>query len=134
MKTLRALPFAVGFAWMVIAVSWMAPAKMMGATPASPIVGTWEGTIDPGAQPKKKVAVHISVGQDEVISGTIDYPDENASGIPITAITYKQHVLHFESGSGLVVYDGTLDKDNSTITGTWVQGGTKLNLVLKRTA
>jgi len=38
-------------------------------------VGDWGGTLDPGAQPKKRILVHISAGQDGTLSGTIDYPD-----------------------------------------------------------
>ncbi len=113
---------------------WIAPAKTMAADTTSPIVGTWEGTIDPGAQPKKRIVVHITVGQDGILRGTIDYPDQDTSGILITAITYKQGVLHFESSSTLVSYDGAMNKDKSEIAGTWVQGEGKLSLNLKRTA
>jgi hypothetical protein len=99
---------------------------------APPIVGDWGGTLDPGAQPKKRILVHISAGQDGTLSGTIDYPDQDTSGISITAITYKEPTLHFESSSSLSSYDGTMKKDNSEITGTWKQGGTPLSLTLKR--
>ena len=86
---------------------------------APPIVGDWGGTLDPGAQPKKRILVHISARQDGTLSGTIDYPDQDTSCILITAITYKEPALHFESSSSLSSYDGTMKKDNSEITGTW---------------
>ena len=103
------------------------------AADASPIVGNWEGTLDPGAQPKKRLLVHISAAPDGSLSGTIDYPDQATSGIVITAITYKAPTLHFESTPNQSLYDGTMNKDNSEITGTWKQGGTSLNLILERT-
>jgi hypothetical protein len=103
------------------------------AVDAPAIVGDWEGTLDPGAQPKKHIVVHISAAQDGTLTGTIDYPDENASGILITAITYKQSALHFESSASQSIYDGTMKQDNSQITGTWKQGAERLDLVLKRT-
>ena len=103
------------------------------AADASTIVGQWSGTLDPGAQPKKRILVHISQEQDGTLSGTIDYPDQATSGIRITAITYKEPNLHFESSSNLAVYDGTMNKENSEISGTWKQGGAPLNLVLLRT-
>jgi hypothetical protein len=106
---------------------------MMAADPL-PIVGNWEGTLDPGAQPKKRVVVHITAAQDGILSGTIDYPDESASGTLITAITYKEPALHFESTSGQVSYDGTVNKENSEIEGTWKQGGAPLSLTLKKTS
>jgi hypothetical protein len=111
----------------------IAPAPINAADPPR-IVGTWEGVLDPGAQPKKRVVVHIAADQDGSLSGTIDYPDQDVSGILITAITYKAHVLHFESASNLSSYDGTLNKDDSEIAGTWKQGGTPLSLTLKRTS
>jgi hypothetical protein len=60
------------------------------AADAPPIVGNWGGTLDPGAQPKKRILVHVSAAQDGTLSGTIDYPDQDTSGILITAITYKE--------------------------------------------
>ena len=109
----------------------LVPARTMAADP-TPIVGNWEGTLDPGAQPKKKIVVHISASQDGSLSGTIDYPDQDTSGIVITAITYKAPILHFES-TGTGSYDGTMNKDNSEITGTWKQGAAGVSLILKRT-
>ena len=119
----------VGF--MLILVLGIVP-TMMAADP-SPIVGNWEGTLDPGAQPKKRIVVHITAAQDGSLSGTIDYPDESASGALITAITYKEPALHFESTSGQVSYDGTMNKENSEIAGTWKQGAAALSLTLKKT-
>jgi hypothetical protein len=109
----------------------LVPARTMAAD-TTPIVGNWEGTLDPGAQPKKKIVVHISASQDGSLSGTIDYPDQDTSGILITAITYKEPILHFES-TGTGSYDGTMNKDNSEITGTWKQGAAGVSLILKRT-
>ena len=103
------------------------------AADTQPIVANWEGTLDPGAQPKKRIVVHITASQDGSLSGTIDYPDQDTSGILITAITYKESTLHFESSSIQGSYDGTMNTDNSEITGTWKQGGTGLSLILKRT-
>jgi len=98
------------------------------------IVGTWEGVLDPGAQPKKHIVVHIAAEQDGSLSGTIDYPDQSVSGILITAITYKAHALHFESTPNLSSYDGTLNQEGTDITGTWKQAGTPITLALKRTS
>jgi hypothetical protein len=103
---------------------------MVAAEP--PIVGAWEGTLDPGAQPKKRILVHISTAGDGSLMGTIDFPDQSVSGDVITAITYTEPTLHLESRSMQVSYDGTMNKDNSEITGTWKQSGATLSLVLKR--
>ena len=99
----------------------------------APPVGEWTGTLNPGGQAKKHVVVHISAEQDGSLRGTIDYPDQDVSGVQITTITYSKATLHFESTPGLCAYEGTLDKGSSRITGVWKQGGTTLDLVLKRT-
>ena len=102
------------------------------AADPSPIIGNWEGTLDPGAQPKKRVVVHITATPDGILSGTIDYPDESVSGVLITAIQYKEPALHFENSSGEVSYDGTMNKENSEIAGMWKQGAAPLSLTLKK--
>ena len=131
MKPRRASSFGLCCGLAVILGFSIVPSATLAAD-APPIVGDWTGTLNPGAQPKKQILVHISVGQDGTLSGTIDYPDQDTSGIQITAITYKEPTLHFESSSGLASYDGTMNKDHSTIAGAWKQGGTSLNLILKR--
>src|ERR1700730_3196563 len=133
MKKPRASSFALCLGLALILGLGLVPARTMAAD-TTPIVGTWEGTLDPGAQSKKRIVVHISAAQDGTLSGTIDYPDQDTSGILITAITYKEPTLHFESNPSQSVYDGTMNKDNSEITGTLKQSGTGLNLVLKRTS
>jgi hypothetical protein len=102
------------------------------AADPSPIIGNWEGMLDPGAQPKKRVVVHITATPDGILSGTIDYPDESVSGVLITAIQYKEPALHFENSSGEVSYDGTMNKENSEIAGMWKQGAAPLSLTLKK--
>jgi uncharacterized protein len=118
----------VGLAFM-LAFIIVARLAAQDATP----VGEWTGTPNPGAQAKKHVVVHISAEQDGSLRGTIDYPDQDVSGVEVTAITYGKPTLHFESTPGQCVYEGTMDSDGSKITGVWKQGGSSLNLVLKRT-
>jgi hypothetical protein len=132
MKKARASSFALCAGLMLIFALGIVPALTM-AQDTRPIVGDWSGTLNPGAQPKKRIVVHISAAQDGSLNGTIDYPDQDTSGIQLTAITYRESSLHFESTPSLTVYDGTMNQDNSTITGTMKQGGASLNLVLKRT-
>ena len=133
MKSRRALRLQLCLASTLLLGFALTPARTLAADPPR-IVGTWEGVLDPGAQPKKRVVVHIAAEQDGSLSGTIDYPDQDVSGILVTAITYKEHILHFESTPNLSSFDGTLSKDDTEIAGTWKQGGTPLTLTLKRTS
>ncbi|MFZ1132062.1 MAG: hypothetical protein WBV31_15195 [Terriglobales bacterium] len=132
MKKLLLPSLALCLGFMLICQLRMLP-RIALAADARPIAGDWEGTLNPGAQPKKHVVVHISAEQDGSLSGTIDYPDQDTSGIAITAITYKDPALHFESNPNLCVYDGTVNQDDTEIVGTWKQDGSSLSLTLKRT-
>lgn len=126
------LKFSIlGFALALILVLTVVP-HVRAADP-SPIIGNWEGTLDPGAQAKKRIVVHITAAQDGSLAGTIDYPDENASGALITAITYKEPTLHLECSSSLAVFDGATNKDNTEITGSWKQGATPVTVTLRKT-
>jgi hypothetical protein len=132
-KRQRALCFQICLGLTLMLALALAPVPAMAADPPR-IVGTWEGVLDPGAQPKKRIVVHIAAEQDGSLSGTIDYPDQSVSGILITAITYKAHTLHFESTPNSSSFDGTLNADGTEITGNWKQGGTPVSLILKRTS
>jgi hypothetical protein len=131
MKHLRHPSFLLHLAFALMLAASLVP--RLAAQDPPPVVGEWTGTLNPGGQPKKHVVVHISAEQDGSLRGTIDYPDQDVSGVQITTITYSKSTLHFESTAGLCAYDGTMDKDSSRITGVWKQGGTSLDLVLKRT-
>lgn len=131
MKVSRASWFARCLG-LILTLGWTA-VPLLTATDAQPVVGNWEGILDPGAQAKKRILIHITADQDGSLHGTIDYPDENASGIAITAITYKDLTLHFESSQIQSSYDGHMNKNNSEFNGKWQGGGAGLNLVLTRT-
>ena len=132
MKKPRALSLAVYAGFALILTCGIMPTRAT-AQDTQMIVGDWSGTLNPDGQPKKRIVVHISAAQDGSLSGTIDYPDQDTSGIEITAITYRKSTLHFESTPSLTVYDGTMNQDNSKITGTIKQGGSSLDLNLRRT-
>jgi hypothetical protein len=131
MKKRRVSSFGLCLGFILMLAFSLVPVLAVAAD-GLPTVGDWAGTLDPGAQPKKRILVHISAAQDGTLSGTVDYPDQDTSGIQITAINYKEPTLHFESSPGLASYDGTMNKDHSAIAGTWKQGGASLTLILER--
>jgi hypothetical protein len=104
----------------------------MGMVATAPgVAGDWQGTLEtPGGS--LRVVVHISQDKDGKLSGAIDSPDQGASGIAITAITYKEPDLHFEVGSIGGSYDGKMNKENSQIAGDWKQSGASFPLTFKR--
>lgn len=102
------------------------------AAPKPAVIGNWNGVLDAGAQGKLHLVVHVTQGQDGSLTGTMDSPDQGASGIAITSITYKDGALHFECSQINGSYNGKMNKDNSEIDGIWSQGGGSLALNLSR--
>ncbi len=132
MKTVSVSFFAV-CAVLALLLAFAIPPTLIVAQDGPPVVGDWQGTLNPGAQPKKPIVVHISAAQDGSLTGTIDYPEQDTTGIQMTAITYRKSILHFECTPSLTAYDGTMNQDHSAISGTLKRAGGSLDLTLHRT-
>jgi hypothetical protein len=65
------------------------------AAPAAGVVGDWQGTLDTGSG-SLRVVLHFSQLKDETFAGTLDSPDQGATGIAIDKVTFRQPDLHFE--------------------------------------
>src|SRR5215468_6272686 len=102
--------------WAVLLTALTTTAGSLAAT-APGVAGDWQGTLDVGGGNTLTVVVHISQDKDGKLSGAVDSPDQGASGIAITAITYKEPDLHFEVGSIDGSFDGKMNKENSQIAG-----------------
>ena len=125
-----------GKGWMgdgTASVSYAAPAA--GPSPcdtlSSGVLGNWQGTLDAMEGPLRLV-VHIWRDKDGKLTGTVDSPDEDFTGLAISVITQKESDLHFEVGSITNIFDGKINTKESAITGTWKLGHGSLPLVLKR--
>jgi hypothetical protein len=99
--------------------------------PASPsdIDGAWMGTLDLGAA-KLRMVFHI-INTADGLTATADSPDQNATGMPVTAVTRTGSSLKLEMKQLGGVYDGKISEDHTTIVGTWSQRGNSIPLVLK---
>jgi hypothetical protein len=123
----------------------------LSAAPAPSVIGDWQGTVSwfsaENGSRQLQVVVHISQTADGTLAGTLGFPDMGPDTVSLTAVTYKQSAFHFEfqvggggrkggsqgTGEGVLSkYDGTMNKDNSTITGNVVSSHGKMALVLKR--
>jgi hypothetical protein len=102
------------------------------AAPAAPdLVGDWQGTISTGSA-LLRVVVHLSQDKEGNLTGTMDSPDQGATGIAISSISYTRPNLEFaieKLGAG---YTGKFDAGNGRIAGTWKQGSASLPLDLSR--
>jgi pimeloyl-ACP methyl ester carboxylesterase len=88
------------------------------------------GTLDAGAM-KLRVVFHITNTEDG-LSATMDSPDQNAMGMPVTSVTRDGASFKLEMKQIPGRFEGKIAQDLSTIDGTWTQGGNALPLLLKR--
>lgn len=91
-----------------------------GASQAQTIVGDWQGTLHAGPQDLRLI-LHITQSDDGTLHATLDSVDQGANGIPISSITFKDSKLSFTSDAVHGSYEGTADKDITSIKGTWTQ-------------
>ena len=102
------------------------------AAPAPPVVGDWQGRLNAGGS-SLRVVLHVAQDSGGKLSGTVDSPDQGATGIAISTISFKQPDLHFAIERLASSYDGKMNEDNSEIAGEWKQGGGSFALTFKRT-
>jgi len=88
---------------------------------AQPAAGDWEGVITVG-EIKLRLALHVTESG-KGLNATFDSIDQNAMGMPVDKIEFKDQQLTFELASIQAVYTGTLNKAGTTITGSWKQIG-----------
>jgi len=116
---------------LVFAASILASAFMLVAEAVPMVVGDWQGSIETG-HGSLKVVIHIATGKEDTFTGTLDSPDQGATGIPINVIHYKQPELHFEIERLGCSYDGKIDSDGSQIDGLFKQSGGSASLSFQR--
>ena len=107
-----------------------------GEPPATPTItgldGDWDGTLSVGGGMKLRLALHVETGP----RGTwarLDSIDQQ-SKVAVSALSRDGQTLHLEIKLIGAAYDATLESKGQTLTGTWVQGGQSMPLVLTRRA
>lgn len=117
-------------------MKWKSEPKTVNRAPANSgevqvLEGIWEGTLDDNGT-QLRLLFKFTRNSDGTIKGTIDSLDQNASDIPITSITRTSDSVKLDVKAVGGTYEGTLNKDASSMTGTWRQRGGELPLSLNR--
>jgi len=125
---------ASGFGFLAVLVTMIASTLLLGATTGASVsaaIGDWEGKIDARGN-SLRVIVHISQAADGKLTGSLDSPDQDTTGIAIDLVSYQDPDLHFAIASIGSSFDGKMIHDNSEVSGEWKQSGLSLPLVFKR--
>lgn len=93
------------------------------------VTGQWNGLLKvQGLQ--LRVVFHVSKN-DNGFSATMDSPDQNAKGIPVTTTSFKDSTLTLTVANAGIVYEGVL-KNDTLIVGNFKQGGQSFPMNLSR--
>lgn len=100
----------------------------VAALSAQGITGTWNGTLDFGAQ-KLRLVFNVTESGG-IYTSTMDSPDQRAKGIPVGETSFDGGILKISAPDLMMTYEGTLDGD--AIDGTFRQGGLTMTLMMTR--
>lgn len=90
---------------------------------AQEIAGTWQGTVD--VPPKLRVLLQIDKEANGTLKGTLYSIDQSPHPTPVTTISFTNPALKFTVDTFHASFEGTLNSDGRTITGTMTQGAAK---------
>lgn len=99
---------------------------------AQTILGDWYGNLEFGST-QLGIVFHISQ-EGEAFTATMDSPDQMAFGLPADKTTFVDGELYLEMVNIKMNYRGKLNAAGDAIEGTFTQGGSDINLVMKRKA
>jgi bla regulator protein blaR1 len=101
---------------------------------AQDLTGTWQGTLTlPNNGRELRTVIKVAKTDGAAMRGTMHSIDQGPGAIPINPITLQGSAVKMAMPGIGGTFEGKLEADGNTITGTWSQGGPNpLPLVLKR--
>lgn len=96
---------------------------------AQEISGTWSGILKVQST-EMRLVFHITNSNGE-FKATMDSPDQNVKGIPVTSTTFINNNVTLKVANAGITYSGNLI-DNNNIDGNFTQGGQSFKMPLKR--
>lgn len=89
--------------------------------------GTWEGRLM-----GLRLVLHVSATPGGSLSGTLDSPDQGATGLPIDAVSVRGDSLTLNLTALGARYDARFVTGGDSLSGTWSQGGASLPFGMRR--
>src|ERR1035441_1066869 len=102
-----------------------------GAVSTNGITGNWLGTLDAGSV-RLRVLFKITQAPGGALTAKLDSLDQGASDLPVDSATLNGDAVRMEVKMVQGVYEGTLNKAGTKMTGRWQQGPSTLPLTLER--
>lgn len=93
------------------------------------LAGEWNGTLDIQGT-KLRIVFHIEKSENQ-FKATFDSPDQNAYGLPVEEVLFKESQVVIEIPIIGAAYSGEMNNNKNEIIGTFEQGGLSIPLNLK---
>jgi uncharacterized protein len=103
--------------------------QVFSQTSAKGFEGSWQGTLEAGGA-RLRLVVTVTKSDAGVYAGKLESLDQGAT-IPIDTITVNGDAVRFEINSPAIVFEGTINKERTELTGTFTQSDQKIPLTLK---
>ena len=97
------------------------------------IEGVWAGALETRGL-SLRLALEISIRPDGSLSGTLISIDQGGKRLPGDTVKFENRNFLLAIAAAQVQYDGLLNADGTTLTGTWTQFGSPLPLMFHRAA
>ena len=122
---------AVGLAACSGAEEVMEEPAVVEPPPQARVVGDWEGRLNAlGAS--LRIVFHVTQTESGELAATVDSPDQGATGIRASAVSFDGSAFRMEVDAIGGVYVGTLT-DTGMLDGQWTQSGQTFELDMRRT-
>ncbi len=95
------------------------------------VVGNWMGTVEFSGM-QMRIVFRLNAGPDSTLTAKMDSPDQGATGVPVDAASFQDGHLRLEIKSAMLIYEGDLSQDGSSIDGELRQHGMQLPLTLEQ--
>src|SRR2546422_8289497 len=106
-------------------VSTFVPSLLLAVLLGAPVDGTWTGTLPAPGKPLHLV-FHLTKS-----GATVDSPDQNARGIPITGLDTTGSSVRILVRSISGTFFGQVSKSGNEMNGVWKQG-VAMSLTVRR--
>ncbi len=93
--------------------------------------GDWDGVLEVN-DTQLRLALHVKTTPADGTTATLDSIDQNALGIPVSAISREGPHVRLEFKALAATFGGTLEPGNQKMVGTWAQSSLSLPLTLRQ--
>ncbi len=130
--------FTQGPSSIPLSLKWKSEARAVEKAPANvgdlaPLVGSWEGVLDANGT-QLHLTFNFTKAADGTIKATLDVSEQGITGLAFTSLARTDDTVKMDLKVLNADYQGKLNKELNTMTGTWTQGPGSLPLTVTRKA